>query len=512
VSSGLIADIHTDQPLAPGVAGSFRELVLGLQDDNPLSHVGRSTGSAVSMRVEPLDERRASAADPAQLCSSDPYGDPETPMLQAYVGDPVAMRTFVGANNEVHSLHVDGHVFRVMPFDEGSRLTNNVHLGISERADVLLTAGGLQRLPGDYLWYNGRTLKLREGSWGLLRVLGDLSGDLQRLPGRDPPAPPAPAATGVCPADAPRRKFEVAAIDVALPMLGGKEGKVFVAESQRKAIESGTRPPSPLVLRADVGDCVVVSLTNRTKAGPVTFHADRLVTDPQRSAGVTAGHNEPQGVAPGGSRTYELYAAPELGEGTAMVRDFGDVLVNPGLGLYGAIVVGPKGARYLDPTTGDDVDGRLGWRVDVLPSDGRAAFRDVVLFFQDQDEGIGNHKMPYTTSVDGATAINYRVAPLAPRLTKTHDPAAVLSADSDAGLPSTPVIEVRAGDPVRVHVLAPSSEQAQVFSIDGHEWTTTSRPDGPRVSSQALVGLDVLDPESIAGKSFSRWQTRPTAA
>jgi hypothetical protein len=107
--------------------------------------------------------------------------------------------------------------------------------------------------------------------------------------------------------------------------------------------------------------------------------------------------------------------------------------------------------------------------------------------------------MPYTTSVDGATAINYRVAPLAPRLTKTHDPAAVLRADSDAGLPSTPVIEVRAGDPVRVHVLAPSSEQAQVFSIDGHEWTTTSRPDGPRASSQALVGLDVLDLDLFGG-------------
>src|SRR5205085_5353610 len=107
----------------------------------------------------------------------------------------------------------------------------------------------------------------------------------------------------------------------------------------------------------------------------------------------------------GSSRTYELYAAPELGEGAAMVRDFGDVLVNPGLGLYGAVVVGPKGARYVDPTTGDDVDGRLGWRVDVLPAYGRPAFRDVVLFFQDEDEGIGNHKMPYTTAVDGATAI-----------------------------------------------------------------------------------------------------------
>jgi hypothetical protein len=500
VSSGLVADVHADpaQPLAAGYQGSFRELVVGLQDDNTLSHVGRSSGSAVSMRVESLDQRRATASDPSELFSSRQYGDPETPMLNAYVGDPVAMRTFVGANNEVHSLHVDGHVFRSMPFDPNSPLTNNVHLGISERADLWFTAGGIQRLPGDYLWYNGRTIKLREGSWGLLRVLGDVSDQLKILPGHDPPAP-APVGASVCSAGAPRRQFDVAAIDVALPMLGGKPGKVFVVESQRAAVESGTRPASPLVLRADVGDCVVVDLHNRTTGGPVTFHTDRLLSDPQRSAGVTAGNDEPQGVPPGESRTYELYAAPELGEGTAMVRDFGDVLVNPALGLYGAIIVGPKGARYVDPTTGNDVDGRVGWRVDVIPADGRPAYRDVALFFQDDDEGIGTHKMPYTTSVDGAAAINYRVAPLGPRLTKDRDPSSVLSAASPAGLPATPVVEVRVGDPVRLHVLAPSSEQAQVFSLDGHEWTTTSRVDGPRQSSQALAALDVLDLNLFGG-------------
>lgn len=490
LKSGLVADVHTDQPLGPDVRGSFRELLLGLQDDNPLSHVGRSTGSAVSMRVEPLDQRRARARDPSELFSSDIYGDPETPILEAYVGDPVAIRALVGANNEVHSLHIDGHLFREMPYDDASRLTNNVHLGISERADLLLpAAGGLQRMPGDYLWYNGRVLKLREGSWGLLRVLAETSPGLRRLPGRDALQP----ASSVCPPNAPRRRFEVAAIDVALPMLEGKEGKVFVIEAQRDAVASGRRPASPLVLRADVGDCVVVELTNRTRAGPVSFHADRLLSDPQRSAGVTAGRNAPQGVAPGQSWTYELYAAPELGEGTAMVRDFGDVLVNPGLGLYGAIVVGPQGARYLDPTTGDDVDGGVGWRVDVVPPGAGRAWRDVVLFLQDEDEGIGNHKMPYTTTVEGPAAMNYRVAPLGPRLSKTRDPSQVLSASGPAGLPATPVVEVRAGDPVRVHVLAPWSEQAQVFSVDGHEWPTTSRRDGPRASSQALVGLDVLD-------------------
>jgi manganese oxidase len=52
-------------------------------------------------------------------------------------------------------------------------------------------------MPGDYLYYNGRSFKLREGSWGLIRVY-DLPPDipLQKLPGHE--VPPATATT-VCP-------------------------------------------------------------------------------------------------------------------------------------------------------------------------------------------------------------------------------------------------------------------------------------------------------------------------
>jgi hypothetical protein len=501
--SGPVADIRSTADVAPGFTGSFRELVLGLQDDNPLSSIGRSTGSAVSTRVEPLDDRRDEADDPSMIFSSAIYGDPETPLLSTYLGYPIAKRSVVGANNEIHSFHIDGHVFRAMPYDDKSALTNNVHLGISERADLFVpAAGGVQRMPGDYLWYNGRPGKLREGSWGLLRVLGpsDDPAGLQVLPGHE--TPPMPA-TEVCPPRAPRRRFEVAAIDVALPMLDGKEGKVFVLESQREAVVSGLRPASPLVLRVDVGECIEVELTNRTTTGPVSFHVDRLATDPKESAGVAAGRNPAQSVAPGGTRTFEMFATPELGEGTAMIRDFGDVLVNPGLGLYGAIAIGPKDARYLDPTTGRDIDGRAGWRVDVLPADGGEPWRDITLFLQDEDEGIGNHKMPYAASVEGAVAINYRRAPLAPRLTKTRDPAKVLSATSAAGPPSTPVIEVRAGDPVRLRLLAPWSAQPQVFSVEGHRWATTSRTSGPLASTAAIVGLDVLDLELQGGAGGS---------
>ena len=66
-------------------------------------------------------------------------------------------------------------------------------------------------------------------------------------------------------------------------------------------------------------------------------------------------------------------------------------------------------------------------------------------------------------------AINYRSAPLAQRIGAEREHFQAF----DSGLhgdPATPVIEAFAGDPVKMHVLAPFSEQAHVFTIEGHQW------------------------------------------
>src|SRR5262249_12554265 len=146
------------------------------------------------------------------------HGDPITPLLQAFLGDPVVIRALVAGTNDVHTLHVDGHWFRAEPFSRSSPPINTIHVGISERYDLVIPgAGGPQRLPGDYLYYNGRSFKLREGSWGLIRVQdGTADVPLRKLPGREVVPAPAPS---VCPADAPRKEFAVAAIEAAAPML-----------------------------------------------------------------------------------------------------------------------------------------------------------------------------------------------------------------------------------------------------------------------------------------------------
>ena len=47
-------------------------------------------------------------------------------------------------------------------------------------------------------------------------------------------------------------------------------------EKDGKGVESGSAPPEPLVLHVNAGDCILISLTNRTTQGPVSIHANML--------------------------------------------------------------------------------------------------------------------------------------------------------------------------------------------------------------------------------------------
>ena len=278
----------------------------------------------------------------------------------------------------------------------------------------------------------------------------------------------------------------------ALPMLAGSTGRVFALGEDTTAIAGGERAPEPLALHVNVGDCVTVELTNALPRGPVSFHVDMLAFDPLAS-GVPAGRNATSPVAAGQTRAFTFYAHPAIGETTALVRDFADVTSNPRLGLYGAIIVGPIGATYTDPETGADSSAGSSWRVDVHPPNG-PAYRDFALFFQDEDAAIGTHRMPYTRDVDGVVGLNYRIEPLGER------PAGIGAFDLAAHPPRTPELVALVGDPVRIHVIAPYSEQAQVFAIEGHRWPQErGTPRTNLLSAVQVGGLEAITLELDGG-------------
>jgi hypothetical protein len=88
------------------------------------------------------------------------------------------------------------------------------------------------------------------------------------------------------------------------------EAKIYTLEEDASQVASGIHP-MPLTLRANVGDCIKVKLTNRMKEGRASFSAISPAFDPKDSLGADVGNNPgDHTVGPGENRTYTYYADP----------------------------------------------------------------------------------------------------------------------------------------------------------------------------------------------------------
>ncbi len=516
ILSGTQADIHVEGQVVPGLDGSFREFVLFMNDNNPF------TGSSFNLRAEPLFTDSARGRGPTNLAfSSVMYGDPHTPLLNTYLGDPIMFRLLTSATEEIHPFHITGHTFRQERFREESPGMTVFGVGISERFNAYIAAaGGAAGQPGDYLYYNGAERHFREGSWGILRVYDTLQPDLQPLPGREPPpegagfpllthtgeAPPVANYAGdPCPADAPLRTFDVSAIERPIMFndvanLGIRSGKMYALDADVQAILSGNMRPEPLAIRANHGDCIVVNFTNRMETSAASFHIDALAFNPQGSLGITLGFNPDSTALPGQSRTYRYYADSEIG--TVLIRDFGNIFRNPREGLYGALIIEPEGSEYFHPYTGQPLHSGL---AAVIRNPQVGDFREFVTIFHDSDPDIGLFVMPYDQEVNRLVGVNYAVEPLNLRsaqygvlLDADPIPADLMELSTNLfnpavfGDPATGVFESFAGEPVRFRVVSGYSEQPQVFFVENHEWALT-----PQISGSDVVSSRYLPPTAV---------------
>jgi hypothetical protein len=453
-----------------------------------------TTGGGYALRAEPLSVRLANNPDVSQLFSSKGHGDPETPLVRAYLGDPIVFRSLQPSANEAHSWHVSGHWFPYERYNDDALPRTTFQMAIAERIDVVIpAAGGPQKMAGDYLYYSGRASHFAEGAWGMIRVLDKKDPSLQPLPSHeDIPA----SAKQLCPSDAPMKTFNVSAIDYAMKFnqstpdvmevdlgrslkLGNASGKVYILDDEVTAVKGGMVKPHPLTLRVNVGDCIKIKLTNKMAKERAGLHADGLAFDPKDSMGINVGNNGgDQTIAPGQSKTYTFYAHPEFGENAAMIQDWGNVVSNPRDGLFGAIIIGPRGSKYRDPVTGADITMKNSWQADVLVdrsvpgNESKSNYRDFSLMFQDEDNLLGTSFMPYAQKVAGLTGVNYRAAnPLDYAIDNDGcEVGTLFSCVAEKGGLNTPVLEAHAGDSVMIHVFGGFNEQVGVFALDGHEW------------------------------------------
>lgn len=101
-------------------------------------------------------------------------GDPATPILAAYEGDPLYVRLIQGAQEAQHVFAMTGNKWLKEPDNPNSGYTNAQPLGISEHfefdIDIGPADGSAPRV--DMMYYGSSVDQLWDGMWGLVRSYG----------------------------------------------------------------------------------------------------------------------------------------------------------------------------------------------------------------------------------------------------------------------------------------------------------------------------------------------------
>ena len=493
-------------------------------------------------------------------------GDPFTPLLRAYAGDDIQIRTLTGAHLNPHNFTIQGMNWLMEPSFVDSGWRNSGVMGISEHFELLsrvppaYSAGST-----DFLYQPGAAaLEQAGGNWGLVRAYSQVQPDLAVLPQNKTPST---ASFGVCPTTQPPgttvRNYEVVALTAQQALGGplvynnGEQGGVKREDSNAilyfrkgdlkctctdplnctpRELSECTYPggdmPEPLVLRANAGDCIKVTLHNAIDllspiAGDVAgaktvpygcgndcnqaesnislqvgFRPQLVAFDAQVSGGANVGLNSisdqnstVQTAGTGQAVSYTWYAGNidakaatdekryipvEFGAANLMSAD----VINHYLhGLIGGLVIEPKGSTW---------DAAAGTSALVKRADG-SQFREFVVNFTDE---LGGQVANDAGTID---AINLRTETLQTNsrfastaaCTAEQDQSAVLvearltptkqfpsqlfcpsACTNCAFTPETPIFIACAGESVRFRVLhGGGTNTAQVFEIYGHNWS-----------------------------------------
>jgi len=563
--------------IGPGTTDDFREFGLAIQDfvslhtasgepiappEAPEHFPDADPGvMGINYRNAPFKIRNDNKpnADPAHIFSSWVHGDPKTPILNAYAKDPIRMRLIQGSQEEQHVFSVQGMRWLEEPNNPNSSLVNAEPIGISEAFNfhapgVNCSTTNSTTCFADLLYGGNATDDLYLGAWGLMRVRGE-RGTLLPLPdnpvqdtlaGEPLPSttgnpPPSSTSTGnPCPTGSPTRNYNVVAMEANIKYNKYGDHDPF---GLIYALSQGSETPDqtvarvraqekhePLVLRANEGDCISVTLYNKltqtwltqhgnagtngdpnlplepptgTRAGlRVSLHPQLVTYDPRFSNGATVGFGLEQTVAPGGSRVYKWYADDvSPGEiGATNLLDFGDVRGHRHHGLFAALNIEPKGSTYHDPFTGAEI--RSGASADIHVPGPANDFREFATFFQDglnlrdkngaiiedpldhpptPEEPQGE---PLDAEDQGEKGFNYGSEPyrnrlgIEPQTASGMTPNPLTGADlahvfssTIHGDPATPIFRAYAGDGIRMRLLQGADKPRQhSFQLNGSNW------------------------------------------
>ncbi|MCL7418288.1 MAG: multicopper oxidase domain-containing protein, partial [Halalkalicoccus sp.] len=516
LESGVKADIHEPD----GV--SHREFVVCYHDAIDIVNADGSQpvwpGTDTPQSVHAINYRAATTsarlggeemAEEETFYSSWVHGDPGGGDLvfPCYTGDPVKMVAVGAQNEENHVHHLHGHRWKSIPGETESDTIDSQTVGPTstwearltiahgpgsispdiETEEAFETGAGNNENTGDYLFHCHMFPHYGEGMNGMMRVLDKERKELQLLENSDPPLdanseiegfpdfipnedgerPPKPPGSQENGREAEGDEAE--ALGDVVPGAPYQdpcdpEGKVYVLKDDAEAVRNGDMDPEPLVIRANVGDCVEVTLKNELELGK-SVHPHFVNFDPLGSDSATVGYNYDQATETGEEMHYRWFANEE---GTIFLHDHITGIPEVQNGTFGAIIVEPEDSTWHDPHTGKEIES--GTQAMIDPGDDDVpAFREFALLYHDFaplkncDGEFINQQMEHNQNA-GSGAINYRTAPY---FRRTGDDPAYVHSSRLHGDPPTPTLETYAGDPVRIRLLQGPYEEQHNFGIHG---------------------------------------------
>lgn len=338
---------------------------------------------------------------------------------------------------------------------------------------------------------------------------------------------PAPGVSGLpewesgCAPGARVRTYAVAAIPVDLPLNPHGDhvprGLMYVLEEDLPALQERKHEPHPLVLRANVGECLVLRFTNRLATEPAALRIEGLRAT-VRSAGQEGGFVPGTSVLPGQSLTYVLAlpGAPEA-EGAYLLHDSGDGGEREARGLFGALLLEPAGSVYRSVATGEPLRNGSGWEALIDVPSGQD-FREMALLYHAmgppevadvrsargeplplQDEMAGPFR-------PGAFSLNYRSQPYFEREESFEEEEDTRPAAARVVAPL--LLRSYLGEPVKLRVVHAGSAEFHVHHL--HGWRRGQQ--AKQAPSSPFEAPHLLSPGSGLTLTTSGTGDFPTAA
>lgn len=277
--------------------------------------------------------------------------------------------------------------------------------------------------------------------------------------------------------------------------------KAGTLDSYLAKVECGEIRPEPLVIRANAGDCIEIRFTNllpefieesafqlRTLTDIIGCHIHLVKFDTIVSDGAANGWNNIAGARQYETLVERFFANEELH--TVFFHDHLFANMHQQHGLFGALIVEPAGAVFLDPKTGEEL--KSGTKAVIRTADGES-FREFALFlhdfallFDEKDHPLNPPEHPGSDDDPGVMGINYRCEPMPERLKIKNDPAHIFSSFVYSD-PATPILETYPGEPIRIRLLDGAHEEQHVFNIEGLPWRKEiTDPVSPLVQAQTI--------------------------